>query len=66
MFVLNIIVYVVLQEGEAALSKEMEDLCAQITIAAKVAADDRLASDREIAELHSLLHAARADSAQVC
>lgn len=53
------------QESEAALSREMEELCNQITSAAKAAAEDRAAAEKEIAELQSLLHAARADAAQV-
>lgn len=54
-----------MQHSEAALSRDMEELCGQISTAAKAAADDRLAAEKQIAELQSLLHTARAETAQV-
>jgi hypothetical protein len=54
-----------MQTSEEAISREMEELCGKISKAANAAAEDRAASEKEIAELQSLLHAARAETAQV-
>ena len=55
-----------IQESEEAVSREMEELCAQVAAAVSMAAGAREAAECKIAELQRLLHVARADAAQVC